>query len=89
MKTITKRVFAIAGVLALGLTAVKAQTDSALLDALVKKAFSAIGKPKTSAPRRRRTTPPRLRQAVHQRLRQEITFYGDGASVMMPTLKAL
>jgi Putative porin len=37
MKTITKRVFAIAGVLALGLTAVKAQTDGALLDALVKK----------------------------------------------------
>src|ERR1700683_1456347 len=37
MKTMTKRVFAIAGVLALGLTAVKAQTDGALLDALVKK----------------------------------------------------
>jgi len=36
MKTITKRIFAIAGVLALGLTAVKA-TDGALLDALVKK----------------------------------------------------
>jgi len=37
MKRITKRVFAIAGILALGLTAVKAQTDGALLDALVKK----------------------------------------------------
>ena len=37
MKTITKSIFAIAGVLALGLTAVKAQTDGALLDALVKK----------------------------------------------------
>jgi hypothetical protein len=37
MKTLTKRVLAIAGVLALGLTAVKAQTDGALLDALVKK----------------------------------------------------
>src|ERR1700683_1912842 len=37
MKTMTKPVFAIAGVLALGLTAVKAQTDGALLDALVKK----------------------------------------------------
>jgi hypothetical protein len=37
MKTITKRVFAIASVLALGLSAAKAQTDSALLDALVKK----------------------------------------------------
>jgi len=37
MKTLTKRVFAIAGVLALGLTAVKAQSDGALLDALVKK----------------------------------------------------
>ena len=33
----TKRVMAIASVLALGLTAVKAQTDNALLDALVKK----------------------------------------------------
>jgi Putative porin len=37
MKTISKRVFAVAGVLALGLTAVKAQSDGALLDALVKK----------------------------------------------------
>ncbi|MCE0524222.1 MAG: putative porin [Methylacidiphilales bacterium] len=37
MKTMTKRVFAITGALALGLTALKAQTDSALLDALVKK----------------------------------------------------
>jgi hypothetical protein len=37
MKTITKRLFAVAGVLALGLTAVKAQTDGALLDALVQK----------------------------------------------------
>ena len=37
MKSITKRVFAIVGVLALGLTAVRAQADGALLDALVKK----------------------------------------------------
>jgi hypothetical protein len=37
MKTTTKRVVAIAGVLALGLSAVKAQSDGALLDALVKK----------------------------------------------------
>jgi len=37
MKKTTKRAFAIAGVLALGLTAVKAQTDGALIDALVKK----------------------------------------------------
>jgi hypothetical protein len=37
MKNTTKRVFAVAGVLALGLSAVKAQTDGALLDALVKK----------------------------------------------------
>lgn len=37
MKTMTKHIFAVAGVLALGLTAVKAQTDGALLDALVKK----------------------------------------------------
>src|SRR5471030_2780569 len=37
MKNTTKRVFAIAGVLALDFTAVKAQTDGALLDALVKK----------------------------------------------------
>src|SRR5277367_3056207 len=37
MKTVTKRVFAIAGVLALGLRAVRAQSDGALLDALVKK----------------------------------------------------
>jgi len=37
MKSITKRFFAVSGALALGLTAVKAQTDSALLDALVKK----------------------------------------------------
>jgi len=37
MKTVMKRIFAIAGVLALGLTAVKAQSDGALLDALVKK----------------------------------------------------
>ena len=37
MKSKTKRIFAMAGVLALGLSAAKAQTDSALLDALVKK----------------------------------------------------
>jgi Putative porin len=37
MKTMTKRMLALAGVLALGLTAAKAQTDGALLDALVKK----------------------------------------------------
>jgi len=37
MKNTTKRVFAIAGLLALGLSAVKAQSDGALLDALVKK----------------------------------------------------
>lgn len=37
MKNTTKRVYAIAGVLALGLSAVKAQQDGVLLDALVKK----------------------------------------------------
>jgi hypothetical protein len=37
MKKLTKRIFALAGVLALGLGAVKAQSDGALLDALVKK----------------------------------------------------
>ncbi len=37
MKNTTKRVFAVAGLLALGLSAVKAQSDGALLDALVKK----------------------------------------------------
>lgn len=37
MKTITNRLIAITGVLALGLTAVHAQSDGALLDALVKK----------------------------------------------------
>jgi polyhydroxyalkanoate synthesis regulator phasin len=37
MKKMTKRMIALSGVLALGLTAAKAQTDGALLDALVKK----------------------------------------------------
>ncbi len=37
MKTTTKRMLALVGVLALGLTAVRAQSDGALLDALVKK----------------------------------------------------
>src|SRR5882762_6738966 len=37
MKTITKRIFAITGALALGLTVVHAQSDGALLDALVQK----------------------------------------------------
>src|SRR5579871_5726579 len=37
MKTTTKRVVAIAGVLAIGLVAARAQSDGALLDALVKK----------------------------------------------------
>src|ERR1700744_6039984 len=37
MKTTSKRVMALAGVLALGLTAAKAQEDGALLSALVKK----------------------------------------------------
>ncbi|MCE0483537.1 MAG: putative porin [Methylacidiphilales bacterium] len=37
MKKQTKRMFALVGVLALGLTAVRAQSDGALLDALVKK----------------------------------------------------
>src|SRR5271154_4701713 len=37
MKTLTKRVIALTGALALGLTAVKAQSDGALLDALVTK----------------------------------------------------
>src|SRR5882762_11889981 len=37
MKSITKRMIALAGVLALGLAAGRAQSDGALLDALVKK----------------------------------------------------
>jgi hypothetical protein len=37
MKSISTRVIAMAGILALGLTAAKAQSDGALLDALVKK----------------------------------------------------
>jgi hypothetical protein len=37
MKALTKRMFALAGVLALGLTLARAQSDGALLDALVKK----------------------------------------------------
>ncbi len=37
MKSVTKRMLALTGVLAIGLTAARAQSDSALLDALVKK----------------------------------------------------
>src|SRR5476651_194089 len=37
MKSVTKRMIALAGMLAIGLVAARAQSDGALLDALVKK----------------------------------------------------
>jgi len=79
MKTITKRVFAIAGVLALGLTAVKAQTDSALLDALVKKGVLSDREAEdiraNEAKEYSETPAAKLSIAAYV---NKITFYGDG-----------
>ena len=79
MKTITKRVFAIAGMLALGLTAVKAQTDGALLNALVKKGVlsdrEADDIRANEAKEYSQTPAAKLTIASYI---SKITFYGDG-----------
>ena len=79
MKSITKRVFAIASVLALGLTAVKAQTDGALLDALVKKGVlsdrEADDIRANEAKEYSETPAAKLTIASYI---SKITFYGDG-----------
>ena len=79
MKTMMKRIFAITGVLALGLTAVKAQTDSALLDALVKKGVLSDKEAEniraTEAKDYATTAASKL--SVGNYIKQ-ITFYGDG-----------
>ena len=79
MKTIMKRIFAITGVLALGLTAVKAQTDSALLDALVKKGVLSNQEAEniraTEAKDYATTAASKLSVGSYIK---NITFYGDG-----------
>ena len=79
MKTITKRVFAIAGVLALGLTAVKAQTDSALLDALVKKGVLSDREAENirATEAKDYATTPAGKLSISDYVKK-ITFYGDG-----------
>ena len=79
MKTLTKRIFAIAGVLALGLTAARAQSDSALLDALVKKGVLSDQEAKeirTDDAKEYATTPAgKLSMGDYIK---NLTFYGDG-----------
>jgi hypothetical protein len=79
MKTNTKRIFAIASVLALGLTAVKAQTDSALLDALVKKGVLSDKEAddiRASEVKDYNTTAA-SKLSIGSYI-QKLTFYGDG-----------
>jgi hypothetical protein len=79
MKTITKRIFAIAGVLALGLTAVKAQTDGALLDALVKKGVLSDQEAQDiRANEAKEYDTTSASKFVVASYIKNITFYGDG-----------
>lgn len=79
MKTVTRQVFAMAGVLALGLTAVKAQTDGALLDALVKKGVLSDREAEdiraNEAKEYAQTPASKLTLGDYVK---KITFYGDG-----------
>ena len=79
MKTITKRVLAIAGVLALGLTAVKAQADSALLDALVKKGVLSNQEAQDiqASEAKEYSTTAASKLTIGSYIKN-ITFYGDG-----------
>ncbi len=78
MKKTTNRVIAIAGVLALGLTAAKAQEDSALLDALVKKGVLSDQEARTirSSEAKEYNTTAADKIAISDYV-QKIKFYGD------------
>jgi hypothetical protein len=79
MKTIVKRMSVLIGVLALGVTAVKAQTDSALLDALVKKGV--LSNKEASDIRadeaKDYSKTPASKLAISDYV-QKLQFYGDG-----------
>ena len=79
MKMMTKRIFAIAGVLALGLTAVKAQTDSALLDALVQKGVLSNKEAENirASEEKDYDTTAASKLSIGNYIKN-ITFYGDG-----------
>ena len=79
MKALTTRMLALAGVLALGLTLARAQTDSALLDALVKKGVltdkEAQDIQASDAKQYATTSAGKFALADYIK---KLTFYGDG-----------
>ncbi len=79
MKKITKRMMALSGVLALGLVAARAQSDSALLDALVKKGVLSGKEAEEIRVDEEKNAPvtPASKIAVGNYIKQ-IQFYGDG-----------
>ena len=79
MNTLTKRIVAFTGVLALGLTAVKAQTDSALLDALVKKGVLSDREAEDIRANEAKeyAETPAAKLSIGSYI-QKLTFYGDG-----------
>jgi len=78
MKTTTKRTIALAGVLALGLTAAKAQEDGALLNALVKKGVLSDQEAQDirASEEKELSTTAADKIAVSDYV-QKLTFYGD------------
>jgi len=78
MKTTTKRMMALAGVLALGLTAAKAQEDGALLNALVKKGVLSDQEAQNirASEEKDLSTTAADKIAVSDYV-QKLTFYGD------------
>jgi len=79
MKTMTKRILVIAGALALGLGAVKAQTDNALLDALVKKGvLSGKEAEDIRASEEKEYNTTAASKLTMGSYISKLTFYGDG-----------
>ncbi len=78
MKNTTKRVIALAGVLALGLSAAKAQEDGALLDALVKKGVLSDQEAQNirASEEKENSTTAADKIAISDYV-QKIRFYGD------------
>ena len=79
MNSLTKRMLAVAGLLALGLTFARAQSDGALLDALVKKGVLSDQEAEDirADEAKEFATTPAGKLAVADYIKQ-ITFYGDG-----------
>ncbi len=79
MKALTKRMLALAGVLALGLTFARAQSDGALLDALVKKGVLSDQEAEDIRADEAKdyATSPAAKFTIGDYV-SKITFYGDG-----------